>query len=107
MSIIPSYISGISISNNLLKKTLSALETIITGPFGVFLTSLTTALTVSPFLYLSRGICSILGKSNSFLLWFTINHFFELDKYHQLQFHLPYQCIHYKLGLFQFRVFFD
>src|ERR1035438_8826989 len=44
------------------------LEIIIKGPEFPFLTSLTIPLMVSPFLYLSYGICSLRGRRSSFLL---------------------------------------
>ena len=65
ISIIPSSISGTSISNNLYRNKSSLLEMIISGPFVVTSTDLIRALIVSPLLNLSEYICSFLGILNS------------------------------------------
>ena len=66
MVIKPSKISGTSVSNKRSKNTGEVRDTIIEGvPF--FISTLeTTALTVSPFLKKSDGICSVFGNNSSF-----------------------------------------
>ena len=62
ISISPSYISGISNSNNFLTKSGHALDTITCGvPFIPFTTSSTYPLTLLFTKYFSVGICSFLG----------------------------------------------
>ena len=65
ISIIPSSISGTSISNNLYRNKSSLLEIIISGPLGVTSTDLIRALIVSPLLNLSEYICSVRGIRSS------------------------------------------
>ena len=62
ISINPSYISGISNSNNFLTKSFAALDTITCGfPFTPLTTSETYPLILSFTLYFSVGICSFNG----------------------------------------------
>ena len=62
----PSSISGTSFSNNLYKKCLSLLDTIISGPFDLTSTDFTTDLIVSPLRKYSDGICSWNDTDNFF-----------------------------------------
>ncbi len=68
IAMIPSNISGTSLSNNLSKKVGEVLERITLGALFCKSIRCTTALIYSPFLKLSLGICSNLGKKSSFFL---------------------------------------